>query len=88
MKYLAAAVVLVSAIAGAAHADEANASVKKAVPVRQGVVTVEFLQTVVVEAKRWSSADEAAFQKARANTAAANSPLADKISRGPEYAMH
>ncbi len=86
MKNLVAVVVLASALVGGAQAGEASSNAKKAASAHQGVVTVEFVQTVVVEGKRWNSADEAAFQKARAT--AVTNPLADKISRGPEYAMH
>jgi hypothetical protein len=87
MKYLVSAVVLAGLLASAAQADNAVVNARK--PVLKGVVTVEEIPTVVVEAKRWSSADEAVFQKARADAAAKTSnTLADKISRGPEYAMH
>ena len=84
---VSAVVVAVSLLAGAAHAESVAGNVRK--PVLKGVVTVEAIPTVVVEAKRWSRADEAAFQKARADAAAKSSTvLADKVSRGPEYAMH
>jgi hypothetical protein len=87
MKNLVSVVVLVSALVSAAQAESVVAG--KQVPMRKGVVTVEDIPTVVVEAKRWNSVDEAAFQKARANVSAKSSKqLADKTSRGAEYAMH
>ena len=87
MKNLVSVVVLVSALVGAAQAESVVAG--KQAPLRKGVVTVEDIPTVVVEAKRWNSADEAAFQKARANVSAkASNQLVDKTSRGAEYAMH
>ena len=83
---VSAVVVAVSLFAGAVHAESAG-NIRK--PVLKGVVTVEAIPTVVVEAKRWNRADEAAFQKARAEAAAKSSTvLADKVARGPEYAMH
>lgn len=83
MKYVAAAVVLASALAGVAQADTA---VKQALP--KGVVTIEDVHTVVVVAKRWNAADEAALQKARANAAAqTGDKFAAKLTQGVKYAM-
>lgn|GEM_PF-3283252 len=85
MKHIASVLVLASALVGVAHADNA-ASKKAALP--QGMVTVEDIQTVVVESKQWTHADEEAFQRAQAP---ARHPLlaqlAGKISQGLKYAM-
>jgi hypothetical protein len=84
MKNLVSVVALLSVLAGAAQATEVG---KQAV-LPKGVVTVEMIPTVVVEAKRWSAADEAALQKTQANAAAQSGEQLSKSSRGPEYAMH
>ena len=86
MKYLASAVVLLSVFASAAHA-ESGAHKQANLP--RGVVTVEEIPTVVVEAKRWNNADEAAFKKAQAsNSTKPANRLVQTIRRGLEYAMH
>lgn len=85
MKHIASVLVLVSALVGAAHADNAA---RKEAALPQGMITVEEVQDVVVEAKSWTRADEDAFQKEQAR---AHHPLiaqlAGKISQGLKYAM-
>jgi len=84
MKHIASVLAVVSALAGAAHAD--NAAKETALP--QGMISVEEVQTVVVEAKRWSLADEEAFKKAEASSRhPLIAQLAGKISQGFKYAM-
>jgi hypothetical protein len=85
MKYVASVLVLVGALAGVAHAENA-ASKAGALP--KVSVTIEEIQTVVVETKQWSRAEEEALRKAQEP---AHRPtfaqLAGKITQGLKYAM-
>jgi hypothetical protein len=89
MKYIASAVVLLGVLAGAAHADNA-AAVHKRAPLPQGIVTVVEIPTVLVEANRWSAADETAYRKAQAKQPSfwGSLKLAFKTDRDGRYAMH
>lgn len=55
--------VLLGVLSGTAFAADIS---KTEAPVPQGYVTVQELPLVVVEAKRWSAADEQAMQQAQA----------------------
>lgn len=92
MKNIASAVILLGALAGTAYAGTPAAQ-KGTLP--EGIVTVQEIPTVLVEAKRWTQADEVAYQKAHAQKVSAAKPgfwsffkFAYRTDRDARYAVH